>query len=70
MAVSVNLLKANPLVWIHACLNLMSSNFEFGAYVLSFMNSNISIITSSHYGLRSYVLSFQSSWLLEFEVDK
>ena len=41
-----------------AYLNLISSNFEFGAYVLSLMSSEISVIMSSHYGLRSYGLSF------------
>ena len=69
MTILVNLLKASPLVWIYAHLNLISSNFGFGAYVLSFLSLDISIITRSHYGLRSYMLSFQSSWLLEFEVD-
>ena len=56
--VSVNLVKASPLVWMYARLNSMSSNFEFGSYVLSFPSSKINIIMSSHYGLRSYMLSF------------
>ena len=51
-------------------LSLTSSNFRFGAYMLSFPSLEISIITSSHYGLRSYMLCFQSLWLLEFEADK
>ena len=69
MIILVNLLKESPLVWIYALLTPMSSNFEFGAYVLTFPSSEISIIMSSRYGLRSYVLSFRSLWLSEFEAD-
>ena len=69
MTVSINLLKANPLVWLYARLTHMSYNIEFGSYMLSFPSSEISIIISSHCGLRFYVLSFQSSWLSEFEAD-
>ena len=58
MMVSVNLLKASLLVWIYARLTPMSSNFKFGAYVLSFPSSEINIIMSSYYGLRSYVFMF------------